>query len=176
MPDDDSPAQGGPQPSQWQAVKLRYPTLPVTVARFENTRGYIVEEAPQELDRALASFLAGKPVAGKTATSWPRVPAPAQGHASHRRNRSRRDVRRPAVNQRPVWGQLVPYNRVWRTGANEATAITFSTDVLIEGQRLAAGSYNFFTIPTENEWAIIFNKVTDQWGSFYYNSEFDALR
>lgn len=83
---------------------------------------------------------------------------------------------RPGVKERKIWGGLVPYNKVWRTGANEATKITFSDDVKINGQALPAGTYSMATIPTENEWTVIFNKKTDLWGSFGYNEEEDALR
>jgi hypothetical protein len=83
---------------------------------------------------------------------------------------------RPGVKGRTIWGGLVPYNAVWRAGANEATKITFSTDVLIDGKKLKAGSYGFFTIPTEKTWILIFNKVADQWGAFEYNDAEDALR
>ncbi|MHB8338694.1 MAG: DUF2911 domain-containing protein, partial [Ignavibacteriaceae bacterium] len=74
------------------------------------------------------------------------------------------------------WGGLVPYSKVWRAGANEATKITFSTDVSINGKKLPAGSYGFFIIPTTKTWTIIFNKVADQWGAFTYNEAEDALR
>lgn len=83
---------------------------------------------------------------------------------------------RPAVKNREIWGKLVPYNTVWRAGANEATKITFSSDVLIEGKSLKAGSYSFFAIPNKNDWTIIFNRVADQWGAFQYNESEDALR
>ena len=83
---------------------------------------------------------------------------------------------RPGVKGRMIWGGLVPYNVVWRAGANEATKFTFSTDVKINGKTLKAGSYSFFTIPTKDKWTIIFNKVADQWGAFEYNDTEDALR
>lgn len=83
---------------------------------------------------------------------------------------------RPGVKGREIWGGLVPYNQVWRAGANEATKFIFSTDVLIEGKLLKAGSYSFFAIPGKNEWTLIFNKVADQWGAFEYNESQDALR
>ena len=83
---------------------------------------------------------------------------------------------RPGVKGRTIWGGLVPYNAVWRAGANEATKITFSTDVKINGKKLKAGSYGFFTIPTKDKWIIIFNKVANQWGAFEYNDAEDALR
>lgn len=83
---------------------------------------------------------------------------------------------RPGVKNRKIWGELVPYNKVWRAGADEATKITFSTDVMIDGKKLSAGAYGFFAIPGENEWTLIFNKVADQWGAFTYNESEDALR
>lgn len=83
---------------------------------------------------------------------------------------------RPGVKGRTIWSKLVPYDAVWRAGANEATKIIFSTDVTIEGKKLKKGSYSFFAIPGKNEWTIIFNKVADQWGAFEYNESEDALR
>ncbi len=86
------------------------------------------------------------------------------------------DYNRPGVKERVIWGGLVPYNKVWRAGANEATKFTFSTDVKINGKTLKAGSYSFFVIPTKENWTMIFNKVADQWGAFEYNEAEDALR
>ena len=83
---------------------------------------------------------------------------------------------RPGVKGRTIWGKLVPYDAVWRAGANEATKITFSTDVVVEGKKLKKGSYSFFTIPGKKEWILIFNKVANQWGAFEYNESEDALR
>ena len=86
------------------------------------------------------------------------------------------DYSRPGVKKREIWGKLVPYDAVWRAGANEATKITFSTDVTVEGKMLKKGSYSLFAIPGKNDWTIIFNKVADQWGAFEYNESEDALR
>ncbi|MGB3617905.1 MAG: DUF2911 domain-containing protein [Catalinimonas sp.] len=82
----------------------------------------------------------------------------------------------PAVKGRTIWGDLVPYDKVWRTGANEATVIRFDEDVTIEGQALPAGEYALFTIPTEGEWTIIFNEEAAQWGAYKYDDTKDALR
>ena len=86
------------------------------------------------------------------------------------------DYSRPGVKGRTIWGNLVPYNVVWRAGADEATKITFGSDVIINGKKLKAGSYSFFVIPTKNSWTVIFNKVATQWGAFEYNEAEDALR
>ncbi|MDT5293967.1 MAG: hypothetical protein QOJ76_847 [Acidobacteriota bacterium] len=113
---------------------------------------------------------------------------------------------RPAVKNRIVWGDvpaakltslgpnasteatldgspgsgkelpLAPYGHVWRAGANDATKFVVSDDVLVNGQKLAAGAYSLHAIPGSGEWTIIFNKVADQWGSFRYDAKQDALR
>ena len=85
---------------------------------------------------------------------------------------------RPSARGRKMLGGKEPYGSVWRTGANAATTIKFDKDVTIEGQKLAAGTYALFTIPNENEWVIIFNKKTDQWGAYDYekNKGQDALK
>jgi len=70
----------------------------------------------------------------------------------------------PAVKGRKIWGGLVPYDAVWRTGANEATLFTTSKDIKVEGKSLPAGKYSLYTIPGEKEWTFIFNSQTGQWG------------
>ncbi len=83
---------------------------------------------------------------------------------------------RPGVKNRPIWGGLVPYGEVWRTGANENTTITFSTPVKIGGTELPAGTYGLQTIPTEDQWTVILSKDAELWGAFDYKQEHDALR
>jgi len=86
------------------------------------------------------------------------------------------DYGRPNVKGRRIWGGLVPFGRVWRTGADEATTITFGADVVVQGQPLAAGTYGLFTVPGEDEWEVIFNSVAKQWGAFDYDAGKDVLR
>ena len=95
---------------------------------------------------------------------------------------------RPAVKGRVVWGNLVPYGLgtseryadgepfPWRAGANENTTIELNNDVKIEGSSLPAGKYSIHMIPSEADWIIIFNKKSNQWGSFSYDESADALR
>jgi tetratricopeptide (TPR) repeat protein len=83
---------------------------------------------------------------------------------------------RPSVGKRKIWGELVPYNEVWRAGANENTIITFSSPVMVEGQKLAAGTYGLHMIPTEKDWTVVFSNVSSAWGSFSYDPKEDALR
>jgi hypothetical protein len=82
----------------------------------------------------------------------------------------------PSVKKRKIWGGLVPYGQVWRTGANEATRFTTSKDIMVEGKALPAGTYGFFAIPSETQWTIIFNSIPNQWGAFKYDSTKDVLR
>jgi len=82
----------------------------------------------------------------------------------------------PAVKGRTIGNEIAPYGKVWRTGANKATTITFSKDVSVEGQSLKAGTYSLFTLPSEKEWVIIFNKTAEQWGAFNYDQAQDILR
>jgi hypothetical protein len=86
------------------------------------------------------------------------------------------DYSRPVAKGRTIFGGLVPYDKVWRTGANDATTITFSDDVTINGQALPKGAYSLHTIPGKDSWTIIFNKTAKQWGSFNYKEADDALR
>lgn len=83
---------------------------------------------------------------------------------------------RPGVKGRTIWGGLVPYDQVWRTGANEATVIELSDEVQINGQKLAKGKYSLHTIPGRDQWTVIFNKTSNQWGSYSYDQAHDALR
>jgi hypothetical protein len=83
----------------------------------------------------------------------------------------------PKVNGREVWGKLVPYDRVWRAGANENTIISFPDTVRINNNMLPPGRYGLHIIPTKDaEWTVIFSKNTTSWGSFTYNQAEDALR
>ena len=74
----------------------------------------------------------------------------------------------PSKRDRVIFGGLVPYGEVWRTGANEATEITFSKDVIIDKKEIKAGTYTLFTIPNKDKWAIILNSQLKQWGAFGY--------
>lgn len=79
-------------------------------------------------------------------------------------------------NERPAGAPIVPYGHIWRTGANDATMFVVSDDVLINDQKLAAGTYSLHTIPTKDEWTIVFNGTANQWGSFDYDPKKDTLR
>lgn len=136
------------------------------------------------LPRFLASFSTAVLLAVLTA-----VPAAAQErgndeprtspNASVAQTIGTTDVRitygRPQVNDRTIFGDLVPYGEVWRTGANEATTFSASSDVVIEGEPLPAGTYSLYTVPGPEEWTLIFNTAANQWGT-NYDAGNDALR
>lgn len=83
---------------------------------------------------------------------------------------------RPAVKGRAIWGGVVPYDKVWRAGANECTTITFSGPVKVAGQEVPAGTYGFFAIPGKERWTLILSKNATQWGAFSYKQAEDQLR
>lgn len=98
------------------------------------------------------------------------------------------DYSRPGVKGRKIWGNIVPYGLIpgnkysnekpfpWRGGANENTTIEFTSDVMVDGNKLPAGKYSLHFIPSETTWIVIFNKDSEQWGSYKYNEADDALR
>jgi len=81
----------------------------------------------------------------------------------------------PSVKGRSIFGDLVEYNKVWRTGANENSIIMISQDLIVGGERLAAGTYGLFTTPGARAWKIHFNSESDNWGAFGYNKSNDVL-
>jgi hypothetical protein len=82
----------------------------------------------------------------------------------------------PLKRDREVFGKLVPYGQVWRTGANEATEVTLTRDVMINNQIVKAGTYSLFTIPNADQWTIILNNELGLWGAYNYNERMDVLR
>ena len=83
---------------------------------------------------------------------------------------------RPGVKERDIWGTLVPYDKVWRAGANENTTISFSDEVTVDGKKIPAGTYGLHMLPTKTTWTIIFSKNHTSWGSFSYDEAEDAAR
>ena len=86
------------------------------------------------------------------------------------------DYSRPSIRGRAVYGGLVPYDKVWRTGANQATKIIFSTPVKLNGTAVAAGTYALLSIPGKDEWTVIINKGAEQWGAYKYDEKDDVAR
>jgi tetratricopeptide (TPR) repeat protein len=86
------------------------------------------------------------------------------------------EYERPLARERKIFGELVPWNKVWRTGAGQCTRIGFAEDVLVQGKKIAAGKYSLFTIPNPDKWIIILNSDTSLYGSYDYNSNKDVIR
>ncbi len=82
----------------------------------------------------------------------------------------------PQKNGREIFGQLIPFDKVWRTGANEATEIAITSDVKVNNIFVKAGTYSLFTIPNKEKWTIIFNSDLGLWGAYNYNPKMDVLR
>ena len=110
----------------------------------------------------------------------------AQGMAKEKKRKSPHDTistsnvsisyGRPYKNGRDIFGGLIEYGKVWRTGADEATKITFNKDVVFGDKPVKAGTYALFTIPGKDTWTIILNKQADQWGAFKYDETQDLVR
>lgn len=83
---------------------------------------------------------------------------------------------RPQVKSRKIFGELVPYDKVWRTGANQTTELTLYRELTIEGNKLAAGNYTLYTIPGEKEWTIIISSKLFTWGAYEYDESKDVMR
>ncbi|SRR5579883_1616240 len=83
---------------------------------------------------------------------------------------------RPGVKGRDIFGAMIPYGSVWRTGANAATKVVFSTPVKLNGTEVPAGTYALMTIPGKDEWTIIINKGSEQWGAYKYDEKADVVR
>jgi len=112
-----------------------------------------------------------------------------RGDDAHRRSKNGRldaeiggvavtvEYGRPHVLGRSIWGELVPWGRVWRAGADEATTVELDRDATVEGESLAAGRYAFFVVPRDGEaWTAVFSRDADQWGAFSHDPSKDALR
>lgn len=133
---------------------LRLYTLPILVLALLVTALPAVAERGDDTDRASKNGMAQGSVDGVDVTV---------------------EYGRPKVKEREIWGALVPYDKVWRTGADEATTVTFSQDVMVEGKALPAGTYALFTVPGEKEWTVIFNEQAEQWGAYDYDAGQNAL-
>lgn len=86
---------------------------------------------------------------------------------------------RPSLRGRSYFeegSELAPIGAVWRTGANEAATVTFTDDVMVEGERVPAGTYSLFTVPNAGEWTVILNDTAQQWGAFRYDEAADRIR
>jgi Protein of unknown function (DUF2911) len=133
------------------------------------------------LFRFLIALVCGLMFVSKSPAQTPKVDFPAASPACTLKQRvGLTDIEinysRPGVKGRAIFGGIVPYGQVWRTGANQATKITFGTDVKLNGEDVPAGSYALFTIPGEDEWTVILSKNADQFGAFQYDAKDDLVR
>jgi hypothetical protein len=134
-----------------------------------------------KLPRLILALVAGGFLAASAPAQTPAIDFPSPSPACTLKQRVgvtdiEVEYSRPGIKGRPIFGGLVPYGQVWRTGANAATKITFSTDVKLNGTAIPAGTYALFTIPGQDSWTIIINKGAAQWGAFQYDEKADVAR
>ncbi len=122
---------------------------------------------------AFTSCKNGESVFSKNKSDRPSPPVMTQGNIGSVNIKI--EYSSPRVRGREIWGELVPYHNLWRTGANEATIISVSGDLMLEGQFLPKGKYSLFTIPAEDSWTILINKEWDLWGSYDYDEKKNVL-
>lgn len=109
-------------------------------------------------------------------TTNPRVSPVAIASAHYKDTYLKVVYGQPQKKGRVIFGNVVPYGQVWRTGANESTEFTFTKDITINATVVPAGTYSLFTIPEPEKWTIILNRDLGMWGSYQYNSKVDAIR
>ncbi len=166
----------------WEELKLDMPEIPISLVRFPDSQNLIFIDQPDLFAAYFEKFLdnPAEPVVelGIKPTLTVALPSPeASVSQVVESTRISIEYSQPAVNGRKIYGELVPYDRIWRAGANAATKLTVTNDVLInEDQFLAAGTYSLFFVPGVEKWEVVLNAIPDQWGSFNYKSDYDALR
>ncbi len=125
----------------------------------------------------LIIFISLCPISAIGQNAVPPQPSPnAIATVKHENTYIKVTYSRPHKRGRTVFGGMIPYDKVWRTGANEASEITITKDVRFASKALKAGTYTLFTIPREDQWTIIFNTELGQWGAYEYDESKDILR
>lgn len=166
----------------WQEVEIDKPNLNAQTIFIPNSRDAAYLDQPELFSYYFEAFLNNpngrvRQITGSRVSSDLSQPSPAAGiRQAFGQVEVAVAYHQPSVNQRKVFGELIPFGRVWRAGANETTKISFSGDVDIHGQKIKAGTYGLFAIPGEDEWTIIFNGISEQWGAFTYRSRYDVAR
>lgn len=163
----------------WGRAAAAHPDAPFRIVPFDDVRSAPLD-APLQVARAVEDHLAGRAVTG-TPHDPARAGNPASRYFLTRTGIGFTEVEiegyAPKRNGRELWGGVVPWDQVWRAGANETTRVTFSRDVEVGGAALAAGTYAFFVIPRQQgPWTAIFHAVPWGFGAFGYHEEHDALR
>ncbi len=168
-----------PHVSSWQKAANNLPKLSIQTVFIPNSGDATFLDQPEKTNKVISQFTSdpeafeppGLGGAGVVISSPPSKTSLMLGGTNIKLS-----YNRPAVKGREIFGDLVPYGKVWRAGANEATSISFDHPVLINGQPLAAGKYSLFVLPEKGKWTFIFNRIIHQWGAFNYDQGSDALR
>ena len=116
------------------------------------------------------------PVMAQKKAAKPPLSPPAKAACEINGKRITVNYSSPRMRGRKIYGGLVPFDKVWRLGANKATTFDITTDVTIDGKRIPAGNYTLFTIPTPERWTLIISKKTGEWGIPYPGEQYDFAR
>jgi hypothetical protein len=150
------------------------------LSRLDSAGALMFTHLPRFILVAIALSVLTTGLSAQTAQS-PKIDFPAASPAAIVKQRiGLTDIEvsysRPGVKGRTIFGGLVPFDQVWRTGANTATTISFSTAVKLNGTSVAAGTYELFTIPGKSEWTVIVHKDASEWGAYSYDAKNDIAR
>lgn len=163
-------------------------TLAVSLVLAAGCAQTTTPQTPAKTESSPAASAPASAPASAAAAAGPAMPsAPARGDDADRKSKNgvveatlsgvpvRVQYGRPHVNGRTIFGDLIPFDQVWRTGADEATTISLAKDAKIAGQPVAAGTYALFTIPGKDGWKVILNSVAQQWGAYKIDRSKDVL-
>jgi|GEM_PF-364158 len=166
----------------WQELRANQPELPISMVKVWESHDLVFIDQPELFDYYFSQFMSNpnKPVSQIPSENIVNV-EPASPFASISQTIETTLIKlkyhQPAVNGRKVFGELVPFGQIWRAGANNATTIEVTNDVVLnEKFKLKKGRYSFFLVPCKGNWQVVFNHIADQWGAFNYKKSFDAIR
>ncbi|MCE7991846.1 MAG: DUF2911 domain-containing protein [Roseivirga sp.] len=179
--DDQSPLAGTMGViTAWQEVQNQFPHYPISLIKIADSRSLSFMDQPALFDYYFNQFIETpekvvSPISTHTPIQVERASPAAEISQVIASTKLNLKYSRPAKKGRELFGSLIPFDQVWRAGANEATTFEASNDLLINSELLKKGRYSLFFKPGEQSWTVIFNAVPDQWGAFTYNRAFDAL-
>ncbi len=166
----------------WQEVENDFPNLNTTNIQIPDTRDAAFIDQPDLTYYYIDAFLANPTekvdqITGNRGETTLAKPSLSAGiRQTFGAIEVALDYHRPSVKGRTIFGELVPYGQIWRAGANEATTISFSNDVQVNGVNIPKGTYGLFMLPEKDKWQVVFNKINGQWGAFNYRSQYDQAR
>lgn len=166
----------------WQELKANAPEMPLSIVEMYDAQNLLHIEKPDLFDFYFSSFLKNPTKGVEQITNQSQITVDLTStKASEMLVLGTTQIAvhysQPRVDQREIFGQLVPFDNIWRGGANDATTLEVSGDVLVNGTHLLKkGRYSLFLIPNQQKWEVVINAIPNQWGAFNYKKNYDALR